>query len=188
MPASISPTRVGPKSNSFESYPTAASQVLYGTPCASHARSSQGSPRVWNSAKRVGLFTYSPSKILWIIAMVIACLILSSIWRKNHGSAVSIKHISELSWSARPVIKDVSLRDYRSTVQSTSQIPTAAAITHLSQILFHFSPRSQLIIATLTLLIPLPLISTATHAIYHPSTCIQLSLHCAPIERTWCKP
>lgn len=181
MPSSTS-MGVPSEANLLDSYKTAASQSTYNPPSASsYIRPSLGSPRGWNPARRVGLFTCGPAKILWFIALIIASLIFSSIWKGHYRSSVGLKLCPNHCWLARLFMMLVSSCNYRLNVLPTSPAPTMVTSTHLTAKILHFSLQSQSTIATLILLIPLPPTSIATHATYHPSICIQLSLHCAPI-------
>ena len=90
MPDSISSMRVESGSDPYESYVTAASQVPYGAASASfRALSNHGSPRIWHPAKRVGFFACGPNKIAWIMATIIATMILIGTWNARYNSIVS---------------------------------------------------------------------------------------------------
>lgn len=98
MPSSMSSPSIGSGSDMSKFYTTTASQISYDAHSAPHkVWSGQGSPRSWNSARRVGFFTRGPSKLAWIVAIVFASLALSSIWNACFSSIVSVKNCLSVS-------------------------------------------------------------------------------------------
>ena len=133
MSSSSSFMRVGSRADPYESYTTPMSHLPYSkTSTSFQVRPSHGSPRGWNPAKRVGLYNCGLSKILWIIAVVIATLILSSIWKGQHRSYVSL----ELTSNPCNPAGFLSYLSTSSTIGPPSCLPTQSLSWQLQHILY----------------------------------------------------